>query len=103
MSFGLKITDATYQKLMDRIFKNHKERNLEVYIDDILIKSTTAKAIIIDIKEIFATLRRYDLKLNLEKCIFGIGSECFLGYMITERGIEANPTKVQALQNMKAL
>lgn len=101
MLFGLKNTGAIYQRLMDRVFNNQKGRNLEVYVNDILIKSTTVEAMLTNIKESFATLRRYELKLNPEKCIFSVKSGCFLEYVVTERGIEANPAKVQALQSMK--
>lgn len=74
MSFGLKNTGATYQRLIDRVFREQKGKNVEVYVDDILIKSITADTMIIDIKGTFATLRRYGLKLNPEKYIFGVRS-----------------------------
>lgn len=66
-------------------------------MDDILIKSTTTKSMIVDVRVTFATLRRYDMKLNLEKRIFGIRSRQFLRYVVTESGIEVNPAKVKNL------
>ncbi|XP_075521096.1 uncharacterized protein LOC142554295 [Primulina tabacum] len=75
-------------------------RNVEVYVDDIMVKSKDSALLIPDLVETFSTLRSYGLKLNPQKCIFGVKSGKFLGYMVTERGIEANPEKVQAIQNM---
>lgn len=79
---------------MDQIFRVQKGRNVEVYIDDILIKLTTTDTTIINIKETFATLTRYGLKLNLENCIFSVKSRHFLSYVVTEMGIEATLIKV---------
>ncbi|XP_075499207.1 uncharacterized protein LOC142537588 [Primulina tabacum] len=75
-------------------------RNVEVYVDDIMVKSKDSALLIPDLVETFSTLRSYGLKLNPQKCIFGVKSGKFLGYMVTERGIEANPEKIQAIQNM---
>ncbi|XP_042423426.1 uncharacterized protein LOC122011050 [Zingiber officinale] len=98
--FGLKNARATYQRLMNKVFRKQIERNLEVYVDDILIKSLRAVDLCADIEETFRTLRMYGVKLNPQKCLFGAKSGRFLGYIITERGIEANPSKVKALQDM---
>ncbi|KAI3470756.1 hypothetical protein Pfo_027419 [Paulownia fortunei] len=100
MPFGLKNTGATYQRLVDRMFKQQLERNIEVYVDDMLVKSTKAEAHIADLAEAFRVLRRYGMKLNPSKCAFGVRSGKFLGYMEIERGIEVNPEKVKAVQNM---
>lgn len=66
-------------------------RNLEVYVDDMLIKSIEVEGHISDLKETFETLRRYRMKLNLAKCAFGVSSGKFLGFMVLQRRIEANP------------
>ncbi|XP_073047725.1 uncharacterized protein [Primulina eburnea] len=100
MPFGLKNAGATYQRLMDKVFSNQIGRNVEVYVDDILVKSKNSADLIADLRETFATLRSYGLKLNPQKCTFGVKSGKFLGYMVTERGIEANPEKVKAIQSM---
>ncbi|XP_075475860.1 uncharacterized protein LOC142513968 [Primulina tabacum] len=100
MPFGLKNAGATYQRLMDKVFSKQMGRNVEVYVDDIMVKSKDSALLIPDLVETFSTLRSYGLKLNPQKCIFGVKSGKFLGYMVTERGIEANPEKVQAIQNM---
>ncbi|XP_073313503.1 uncharacterized protein [Primulina huaijiensis] len=100
MPFGLKNAGATYQRLMDRVFSQQVGRNVEVYVDDIMVKSKDSSQLIPDLVETFSTLRSYGLKLNPQKCVFGVKSGKFLGYMVTERGIEANPEKVQAIQDM---
>lgn len=82
MPFGLKNVGAMYQRLIDRVFRSQKGRNIKVYVNDILIKFTITNSMIIDIEETIITLRRYELKLNLEKCIFGVRSGCILGYMV---------------------
>ncbi|XP_073137842.1 uncharacterized protein [Henckelia pumila] len=100
MPFGLKNAGATYQRLMDRVFSSQVGRNVEVYVDDILVKSQDDEGLITDLRETFATLRSYEIKLNPEKCVFGVRGGKFLGYMVTERGIEANPEKVQVIRSM---
>lgn len=100
MPFGLKNAGATYQRLVNRMFKGQIGRNMEVYVDDMLVKSKTAKGHARDLEEGFATLRRYDMKLNPLKCTFGVASGKFLGFIVSARGIEANPAKIQALIDM---
>ncbi|XP_073049537.1 uncharacterized protein [Primulina eburnea] len=100
MPFGLKNAGATYQRLMDRIFTKQAGRNIEVYADDILIKSRAHTEFIPDLEETFATLREYGVKLNPSKCTFGVKSGKFLGFMVTERGIEVNPEKVRSITEM---
>ncbi|XP_073137783.1 uncharacterized protein [Henckelia pumila] len=102
MPFGLKNAGATYQRLMDRVFASQIGRNVEVYVDDILVKSQDDVGLLADLEETFSTLRAYRMKLNPEKCVFGVRGGKFLGYMVTERGIEANPEKVQAIRSMSA-
>ena len=76
-------------------------RNIEAYIDDVVIKSKTADNLIADLEETFAKLKRYRWKLNPSKCIFGVPSSILLDYIIKARGIEPNPDKVFAITNMK--
>ncbi|XP_074560646.1 uncharacterized protein LOC141816815 [Curcuma longa] len=85
MPFGLKNAGATYQRLMDRVFRHQIGRNIEVYVDDILVKSARADLLITDLEETFHTLRQYSLKLNPKKCLFGVKSGCFLGYIVLRR------------------
>ena len=74
--------------------------NMEVYMDDMLVKSKKELAHLDDLREMFATLKQYQMKLNPSKCVFGVASGKFLGFMVSQRGIEANPEKVQAIINM---
>ncbi|XP_042441316.1 uncharacterized protein LOC122026652 [Zingiber officinale] len=94
MPFGLKNAGTTYQHLMNKVFRWQIRRNMEVYVDDILIKSLRAADLCADIKETCHTLRTYGIKLNPQKCLFGAKSGHFLGYIVIERGIEANPSKI---------
>ena len=75
---------------------------MEVYVDDMIVKSRTAVAHLTDLAETFATLRRYGMRLNPIKCAFGVSSGRFLRFIIHERGIDANPEKVQAIISMQA-
>ncbi|XP_056691831.1 uncharacterized protein [Spinacia oleracea] len=100
MPFGLKNAGATYQKLVDKIFAGQKGRNVEVYVDDSIVKSKKEADHIEDLKETFATLRQFGMKLNPKKCVFGVKSGKFLGFLVSERGIDANPEKVEAILNL---
>ena len=100
MPFELKNAGATYQRLVNKMFCKQIVRNMEVYVDDMLVKSKEEFAHLDDLKETFATLRKYKMKLNPSKCAFGVASGKFLGFMVSQRGIEANLEKVQAILNM---
>uniref|UniRef100_A0A804HML0 RNase H type-1 domain-containing protein n=1 Tax=Musa acuminata subsp. malaccensis TaxID=214687 RepID=A0A804HML0_MUSAM len=101
MPFGLKNAGATYQRTVNRMFAHQIGRNMEVYIDDMIVKSRTAETHPSDLAETFDTLRKFGLRLNPAKCAFGVTSEKFLGFIIHERGIDANPEKIQAIINMQ--
>ena len=100
MPFGLKNAGATYQRLVNKMFSKQIGRNMEVYVDDMLVKSREELTHLDDLKETFVTLRQYQMKLNPSKCVFGVASGKFLGFMVSQRGIEANPEKLQAIINM---
>ena len=97
MPFGLKNAGTSYQRLMNKLFANQIGRNVEVYIDDMLIKSQREDDHLEDLKETFNTLRFYNMKLNPSKCAFGVTVGKFLGFMVSQRGIEANPDKIRAI------
>nr|GEY20966.1 reverse transcriptase domain-containing protein [Tanacetum cinerariifolium]GEY25031.1 reverse transcriptase domain-containing protein [Tanacetum cinerariifolium] len=88
MPFGLRNAGATYQRLVDKAFHKQIDRNLEVYMDALIIKSRTEDEIIRDIKETFKTLREINMKLNLKKCTFGVEEGMFLGYKVNTKGIK---------------
>ena len=92
--FGLKNARVTYQRLVNKMFSKQIGRNMEVYVDDMLVKSKEDLVHLDDLKETFATLKQYQMKLNPNRCVFGVTSGKFLGFMVSQRGIEANPEKV---------
>jgi hypothetical protein len=102
MPFGLKNTGATYQRLVNKMFQAQIGRNMEVYVDDMLVKSAESITHIDDLHEAFGILKQYGMKLNPAKCAFGVSSGKFLGYMVSSRGIEANPEKIQAVLEMQS-
>ena len=102
MPFGLKNTGAKYQRLVNQMFKKQIERNVEVYIDDMLVKSKEEEDHLDDLKETFNTLRQYSMQLNRSKCAFGVSSRKFLRFMVLRRGVEANPKKVRAILEMSS-
>ena len=102
MPFGLKNAGAAYQRLMNRMFATQIGRNVQVYVDDMLVKSQQEEDHLKDLKETFDTLRFYNIKLNPGKCTFGVTAGKFLEFMVSQRGIEANPDKIRAIMEMKS-
>ena len=90
MPFGLKNVGTTYQRLMNKMFAQQIGRNVQIYVDDILVKSRREDDHLKDLKETFDTLRSYNMKLNPSKCTFEVTTRKFLGFMVSQRGIEAN-------------
>ncbi|XP_071738446.1 uncharacterized protein [Rutidosis leptorrhynchoides] len=85
MPFGLKNAGATYQRVIDKAFKDQIGKNVEAYVDDIVIKSHTEDSMLRDTVEMFESLRKVNMKLNPKKCTFGVEEGKFLGYIVTER------------------
>ncbi|GKA56813.1 reverse transcriptase domain-containing protein [Tanacetum coccineum] len=100
MPSGLKNAGATYQRLVDKAFQKQIGQNLEVYVDDLVIKSRTEKEVIRDIEETFRTLREINMKLNPKKCAFGMREGTFLGYKVDADGLRVCPDKVEAVLNL---
>ncbi|KAM1100354.1 hypothetical protein ACFX2B_006762 [Malus domestica] len=101
MPFSLKNAGATYQRLVNSMFAEQIGKSMEVYVDDMLVKSKHADQHITNLSETFTILKRYRMRLNPNKCSFGVSSAKFLGFMISQRGIEANPEKIKAILDMK--
>ena len=97
----MKNAGATYQKLVNHRFHPQIGRNVKVYVDDILVKSQDEGKHLDDLQETFDTLRQYNMRLNPSKCAFGVSTRKFLGFMVSHRGIEANPDKIQVILNME--
>ena len=91
---------GTYQRLANKMSSKQIERNMEVYVDDMLLKSKEEFAHLDDLQETFTILRRYQMKLNPSKCTFGMASGKFLGFMVSQKGVEENPEKVRAILEM---
>jgi hypothetical protein len=100
MSFGLKNAVATYQRMMQNCLGSQIGQNIQVYIDDVVITTRREEYLINDLKETFDNLDRYKLKLNPTKCSFGVSAGQLLGFLVSARGIEANPEKIQAILTM---
>ncbi|CAA0842106.1 Unknown protein, partial [Striga hermonthica] len=100
MPFGLKNAGATYQRLVNKTFANLIGHTMEVYVDDMFVKSVHTSDHITHLQDMFNILRSYSMVLNPKKCTFGVESGKFLGYMVSQRGIEANPVKIKAIQDL---
>jgi hypothetical protein len=98
MAFGLKNGGATYQKCIHIILEPQIGRNVEAYIDDVVVKSKKLGDLLDDLKENFDDLHKYKMMLNPKKCVFGVSSIKLLGYMISSRGIDVNLKKVEAIE-----
>ena len=101
MSFGLKNVGSSYQRMMTKMFEPQLGRNIEVYVDDMVVKSKVVSEHVGDLTDIFEILRKHKLRLNTSKCSFGVGSGKFLGYMVTHRGIEVNPDQIKAINSLQ--
>ena len=101
MSFGLKNAGSTYQKMMTRMFEPQLGKNIEVYIDDMVVKSKAEAEHVSDLGSIFVVLRKHKLRLNASKCSFGVSLGKFLGYMVTHCGIEVNPNQIKAINDLQ--
>ena len=101
MPFGLKNVGATYQRLVNHMFRPQIERNVEVYVDDMLVTSQDEEKHLDSLQETFDTCKQYNMRLNPSKCAFGVSSGKFLGFMVSHRGIEANLDKIQAILNIE--
>jgi len=102
MPFGLKNAGVTYQILMGRVLASMLGRNVQAYVNDMVVTSQQKEQHIADLEELFTTIAKYRLNLNPEKCVFGVEVGKFLGFLLTERGIGANPEKCTAVIAIKS-
>ena len=100
MPFGLKNAGATYQRAATTLLHDMMHKEVEVYVDDMIVKSKDRPGHIIALRKFFERLRKYNMRLNPAKCAFGVTSGKLLGYVISSRGIEIDPTKVKAIMAM---
>ena len=100
MPFGLKNADATYQRTMMAIFHDMVHIDMEVYVDDILVKSRTRSEHPQALARILQPSREHNLKMNPKKCVFGVSSSKLLGFIVSKRGIEIDLNKIKAIAEM---
>ena len=102
MPFGLKSVGSTFARAVQIGFEPQLHRNIEAYMDDIVVKTKDKTTLIQDLEETFANLQNINLKLNPEKCVFGVPSGKLLGFFVSHWGIEANPDKIKAIEQIQA-
>jgi hypothetical protein len=102
MPFGLKNAGATYQRAIQTCLADHWGKRVEAYVDNVVIKIESSENFIEDLQLVFNSLRQYRWKLNPEKCVFGVPAGKLLRFIISHRGIEANPEKIAAIMRMEA-
>lgn len=94
MPFGLKNAGATYQRMIQTCLEKQIGKMVEAYVYDVVIKTKHVESLVDDLHLTFDNLRTYDIELNTEKCVFGVPAGKLLGFIISNRGIEANPAKI---------
>ena len=102
MPFGLKNAGATFQRLVDKVLRNLLGGTVSAYVDDIVVKSKRAEDHAEDLRQVFNALKSSGMSLNPEKCMFGVSEGKFLGFMISERGIDVNPAHITAIAEMRS-
>ena len=100
MPFGLKNASATYQMMDTTLLYDMIHKEIEVYVDDMMVKSTTREGHFTALDKFLARVEKYNLRLNPKKCIFGVTSGKLLGHIISQKGIEIDPDKVKAIRKM---
>jgi hypothetical protein len=100
MTFGLKNTEATYQTVMNFIFHDLLGMIIEIYIDDLVVKSSNFEENFMSLRLAFEKMRQYHLKMNPTKCAFGVSAGRFLGFIVHEGGIEIDPKKVESIKKL---
>src|SRR3990170_3051786 len=101
MTFGMRNAGATFQRYMQKCLLKQLGRNAHVYVDDIVVKTEKRGTLLEDLKETFDNLRHFQIKLNPEKCAFGVPAGQLLGFLVSEHGIECNPVKIKAIERME--
>ena len=100
MPFGLKNAGATYQRAATTLFHDMMHRDVEVYVDDMIVKSQDMADHLAALQRFFERIRRFKLRLNLKKCTFWVTSRKLMGHIVSEQGIEVDPKKIRAILDM---
>ena len=101
ITFGLKSAGSTFARAVQIGFEPQLHRNMEAYMDDIVVKTKDKATLVQDLEETFANMHKINLKLNPEKCFFGVPSSKLLGFLVSQHGIEANPDKIRAIEQIE--
>jgi hypothetical protein len=101
MPEGLKNARRSFSRMTTKVLHSQIGRNVLTHVDDIIVKSTKQENHVADLQETFANFRRVGLKLNPEKCVYGVKKGKFLGCLVSTKGIEANPSKIEAILQME--
>ena len=100
MPFGLKNAGAMYMREMTTLFHDMIHKEIEVYVDDVIIKSKESSNHLEDLRKFFARLRKYNLKLNPAKCVFGVPAGKLLGLIVSHQGIELDQSNIKAIHDL---
>lgn len=101
MPFWLKNAGATYQRMIQKCLDTQISLNVAAYVDEVVIKNKIADTLIADLRQTFANLHKFNIKLKPNMCVFGVPSGKLLGFIVSQRGVECNPDKIKALSNIK--
>ena len=97
MLFGLKNSGATCQRMAIALLHDMMHNEVEVYVDDMIVKSKDRRGHIVNLRKFFKRIKEYRLRLNPQKCTFGVTTRKLLGFLVSNRGIEVNPSKIKAI------
>ena len=100
MPFGLKNAGATYQRMATALLHDMMHNEVEVYVDDMIVKSKDRESHTVNLRKFFERIKEYRLRLNPQKCTFGVTIGKLLGFPVSDRGIEVNPSKIKAILEM---
>ena len=100
MPFGLKNTGATYLRMATTLLHDMMHNEVEVYVDDMILKSKEREGHIVNLRKFLERIKEYRLRLNPQKCTFGVTVRKFLGFLVSDRGIKVDPSKIKAILEM---
>ena len=100
MPFGLKNAGATYHRMATALLHDMIHNKVKVYVDDMIVKSKEREGHIVNLRKFFKRIKEYRLRLNLQKCTFGVTTRKLLGFLVSDRGIEVDPSKIKAILEM---
>jgi len=100
MPFGLNNAGVTYQRMNTALLHDIMHNEVEVYVDDMIMKFKDREGHIINLRKFFERIKKYRLRLNPQKCTFGVTARKLLGFLVSDRGIEVDPSNIKAILEM---